>query len=151
MKKFFKEFKEFISRGNIIDLAVAVVVGGAFGKIVTSLVNYIIMPLISLLAGGVSIEDWKWVIKPADEVAGTAESALQYGIFIQDILYFLIISFFIFLAIRLIQKSKQNLDKIKDGVVIKTKNIGRKFKSSSNEEFSETSQPLQESSEIKED
>lgn len=138
MKKFFKEFKEFISRGNIIDLAVAVVVGGAFGKIVTSLVNYIIMPLISLLAGGVSIEDWKWVIKPADEIAGTAESALHYGIFIQDILYFLIISFFIFLAIRLIQRSKQNIDKLKDGVMTSTKRIGRKTKKSADEQPAES-------------
>ncbi len=112
MKNFWKDFKAFISKGNVIDLAIAVIVGGAFGKIVTSLVNDIIMPLISLATGGVSISDWKWVITPADPVAGIAESALYYGSFIQTILDFLIISFFIFLAIRLLQKSKKKIDEI---------------------------------------
>lgn len=112
MKGFWKDFKAFISKGNIIDLAIAVVIGGAFGKIVTSLVNDIIMPLISLATGGVSTSDWKWVITPADPAAGIAESALYYGKFIQTILDFLIISFFIFLAIRLLQKSKKKLDEM---------------------------------------
>ena len=62
---FFADFKKFISKGNIIDLSVAVVIGAAFNKITSSLVNDIIMPLISLLTGGVSVADWKWVIKPA--------------------------------------------------------------------------------------
>lgn len=112
MKGFWKDFKAFISKGNIIDLAIAVIIGGAFGKIVTSLVNDIIMPLISLATGGVSISDWKWVITPADPAAGIAESALYYGNFIQTILDFLIISFFIFLAIRILQKSKKKLDEM---------------------------------------
>jgi large conductance mechanosensitive channel len=60
MKKFWKDFKAFISKGNVIGLAIAVIVGGAFGKIVTSLVNDVIMPLISFATGGVSISDWKW-------------------------------------------------------------------------------------------
>ena len=94
MKKFFADFKKFISRGNVIDLAVGVVVGGAFGKITTSLVNDIIMPLISLLFGGKSVADWKWVIQEATyDDAGTlltAETALHYGSFIQTIIDFLI-------------------------------------------------------------
>lgn len=112
MKKFWKDFKAFISKGNIVDLAIAVIVGGAFGKIVTSLVNDIIMPLISLAIGGVSVSDWKWVITPADPARGIVESSLNYGFFIQTILDFLIISFFIFLAIRLLQKSKNKFEEI---------------------------------------
>lgn len=112
MKKFWKDFKAFISKGNIVDLAIAVIVGGAFGKIVTSLVNDIVMPLISLAIGGVSVSDWKWVITPADPARGIAESSLNYGFFIQTILDFLIISFFIFIAIRLLQKSKNKFEEI---------------------------------------
>ena len=112
MKNFWKDFKAFISKGNVIDLAIAVIVGGAFGKIVTSLVNDIIMPLISLATGGVSISDWKWVITPADEVAGVAESSLSIGNFIKKILAFLILSFFIFWPIRLLQNSKNKFEKV---------------------------------------
>lgn len=116
MKKFFSEFKKFIMRGNIVDLAVAVVVGGAFGKIVTSLVDDIIMPLISLLVGGASVAEWKWVIKEAviDEVGTviTAESALHYGSFIQTIIDFLIIAFFIFLAMRVLMNAQKSLDEL---------------------------------------
>lgn len=108
MKGFWKDFKAFLQRGNVIDLAVAVVVGGAFGKIVTSLVNDIIMPLISLAIGGASVSDWKWVIKEATYDSSnnllTAETALHYGAFIQTIIDFLIIAFFIFLAIRIASK-----------------------------------------------
>lgn len=122
MKGFWKDFKAFLQRGNVVDLAVAVVVGGAFGKIVTSLVNDIIMPLISLAIGGASVSDWKWVIKEAtyDEANNllTAETALHYGAFIQTILDFLIIAFFIFLAIRIASKlvsaSSKGLTELKD-------------------------------------
>ena len=65
MKKFFEEFKAFAMRGNVIDLAVGVVIGGAFGKITTSIVNDIIMPFISILTGGIDFSDWKWVLKEA--------------------------------------------------------------------------------------
>lgn len=105
MKKFFKEFKEFIAKGNVMDMAVAVVVGGAFKEIVNALVNDIVMPLISLLAGGVSVEDWKYVITPAGVAAdGTeiAESAIMYGHFIQTIIDFIIIAFCIFLALKVV-------------------------------------------------
>ena len=89
MRKFFRDFKAFISKGNIIDLAVAVVVGGAFGKITTSLVNDIIMPLISTVIGSLNFKDLKWIITPADEVAGTAEVAVCYGNFLQTTIDFL--------------------------------------------------------------
>lgn len=118
MKKFFRDFKAFITRGNIVDLAVAVVVGGAFGKIVTSLVNDIIMPFISLIVGGKSVADWKWVIKAAEyDAAGNlavAESALHYGSFIQTIIDFLIISFFVFLAIKLLMGAQKSFGSLTD-------------------------------------
>ena len=105
MKKFFREFKEFIAKGNVMDMAVAVVVGGAFKEIVNALVNDIVMPLISLLTGGVSVEDWKYVNTPAGIAAdGTeiAESAIMYGHFIQTIIDFIIIAFCIFLALKVV-------------------------------------------------
>jgi len=106
MKKIWGEFKKFISKGNVIDLAVAVIIGGAFGKIVTSLVNDLIMPLISLAVGGKSVADWKWVIKDAvyssDGILVTAESAFRYGNFLQTIVDFFIIALCIFLIYKLI-------------------------------------------------
>ena len=110
MKNFWKDFKTFISKGNIIDLATAVVIGGAFNKIVTGLVNYIIMPVISMLAGGLNMEDWKYVIKEAviDEVGTVveAETAILYGSFLQTIIDFLIIALSIFIVLRIIMKAK---------------------------------------------
>jgi len=100
-----KEFKEFAFKGNVIDLAVAVIIGGAFGKIVTSLVNDLLMPLIGIILGGVNFSDLKWVIKPA--TAEIAEVALCYGAFIQSIVDFLIIAFSIFLFIKLISAKKK--------------------------------------------
>lgn len=98
------EFKEFIAKGNVLDLAVAVVIGAAFGKIVTALVDGIIMPLIGMISGGVSVSDWKYVIAPAQfDAAGketVAESAIRYGMFIQTIVDFLIIAFVIFLVVK---------------------------------------------------
>lgn len=113
MKNFWKDFKAFISKGNIIDLATAVVIGGAFNKIVTGLVNYIVMPLISLLAGGLNMEDWKYVIKEAtfDEAGNvaTAETAVLYGTFIQTIIDFLLVALSIFIVLRIIMKAKAKL------------------------------------------
>lgn len=97
---FLKEFKEFAMRGSVIDLAVGVVIGGAFGKIVTSLVDDIIMPPIGYLTGGVDFSSLKYVMKEANETAGTAEVAISYGNFINVIIQFLIIAFCIFLAIK---------------------------------------------------
>ena len=100
-----KEFKEFTLKGNVLDLAVAVIIGAAFGKIVTSLVNDIIMPVVSLILGGISFTDLKYVITPAS--GDVAEVAITYGIFIQSIVDFLIIAFSIFLFVRLLSKRKK--------------------------------------------
>lgn len=99
------EFKEFIAKGNVVDLAVGVVIGAAFGKIVTALVEGIVMPAISLATGGVSFKDWKHVITPAvmDPATGketVAEVAIRYGDFIQTCIDFLLIAFVIFLFLK---------------------------------------------------
>ena len=151
MKKFWSEFKAFISKGNVLDLAVGVVVGGAFGKITTSLVNDIIMPLISLATGGVSVSDWKWVITPADPANGIAESALYYGNFIQTILDFLIISFFIFLAIKIVIKSREKLEQVGNKIKKDVKKWGRKKKQvapTAEEVMEETKKIMSETTEI---
>ena len=101
------DFKAFAMRGNVIDMAVGVIIGGAFGKIVRSLVNDIIMPLIGIVVGGVNFTDLKWVITPAsvDEAGNEiAESTLNYGTFIQSTIDFLIIAFSIFVMVRVITK-----------------------------------------------
>jgi large conductance mechanosensitive channel len=103
----FKEFREFAMRGNVIDLAVGVVIGGAFGKIVTSLVDQIIMPPIGWLTGGIDFSDLKWVLKPADAsdpAHKVAEVAIQYGAFINTMIQFIIIAFAIFMVIKAINK-----------------------------------------------
>ena len=112
----FKEFKEFIARGNVVDLAVAVVIGAAFGKIVTSLVDGIIMPPIGLLLGKVDFTSLFYVL---DSTKGTPASLAEakakgipvvaYGQFINDLIYFLIIAFVIFLVVKAYNhmKSKQ--------------------------------------------
>ncbi len=98
MKKFLSEFKEFAMRGNVIDMAIGVVIGGAFGKITTTLVDGIIMPLISMITGGVDFSAWKWVLKEA--VGDAPEVAVLYGDLISVILNFIIIAFVIFLMIK---------------------------------------------------
>lgn len=109
MGKFLQDFKEFAMKGNIIDMAVGVIVGGAFGKIVSSLVNDIIMPLVSLITGGDGYKNLKYVIteaRPAtaDGVAAVEEVAVNYGLFIQNIVDFLIIALSIFVALRVVMK-----------------------------------------------
>lgn len=99
----FKEFKEFAVKGNVMDMAIGVVIGGAFGKIVTSLVSDIIMPLIGAVTGGLNFTDWKWVIREAvmeGEKVVKPELALTWGNFIQVIFDFLIIAFCIFLVVK---------------------------------------------------
>ncbi|WP_029901829.1 large-conductance mechanosensitive channel protein MscL [Prevotella sp. 10(H)] len=93
-----KELKDFMMRGNVVDLAVGVIVGGAFGKIVSSLVSDIIMPPIGVLLGGVDFSDLKFVIKGA--VGDTAAVSINYGTFIQTVIDFVIISTAIFFAIK---------------------------------------------------
>ncbi len=105
MKKFFEEFKEFISKGNVIDMAVAVIIGNAFKAIITALVDNVIMPLISLAVGGLNFTEWKWVLTPAvmdgAEVV-TPEVAVSYGILLQAIIDFLIVAFCIFVALKIL-------------------------------------------------
>jgi large conductance mechanosensitive channel len=108
----FKEFREFINRGNVIDLAVGVIIGGAFGKIVASLVNDIIMPIISLLLGGksfagqfVALDGQTYATIDAATEAGTA--VLAWGGFVQSIIDFLIIAFVVFLIVRSINNMKK--------------------------------------------
>ena len=105
MKKFFEEFKTFAMRGNVIDMAVGVVIGGAFGKITTSIVNDIIMPLISMLTGGIDFSAWKWVLKAAVyEADGVTqklpEVAVNFGNTIAIILDFIIIAFAVFCMVK---------------------------------------------------
>ncbi len=94
------EFREFISRGNVVDLAVGVIIGGAFGNIVKSLVDQVIMPPIGLVTGGINFADLKLVLKPADEAAKVAEVAIQYGAFINTLIQFLIVAAVIFLLVK---------------------------------------------------
>jgi large conductance mechanosensitive channel len=112
MKKFIKEFKEFISRGNVVDLAVGVVIGSAFTKIVTSLVNDMIMPIIGALFGGIDFTSLRWVIREAVEAEGIAEASINYGNFIQVIVDFLLISFTIFVVIRLMNVFRRKKEEI---------------------------------------
>ncbi|HOU98757.1 MAG TPA: large-conductance mechanosensitive channel protein MscL [Bacteroidales bacterium] len=119
MKKTLNEFRNFAMKGNVLDLAVAVIIGGAFGKIVSSLVNDIIMPPIGLLLGNVDFKDLKWVMQEAQPALMDGEKMIQpeisavslnYGMFIQNIIDFLIIAFAVFIIVKLavkIQKKKE--------------------------------------------
>lgn len=93
-----KEFKDFAMRGNVLDLAVAVIIGGAFGKIVASLVNDLLMPLIGLLMGGVNFSDLAWTV---------GEASVRWGAFVQTIIDFIIIAFAIFLIVKAANASKK--------------------------------------------
>lgn len=107
MKKFFQEFKQFAMRGNVIDMAIGIILGGAFGKIVSSLVADIIMPAVGLLIGGVNFTELVITLKKASiDAAGVAIPAvtINYGTFLQTILDFIIIAFFIFVMIKAINK-----------------------------------------------
>ncbi len=100
MKKMLLEFKKFAMRGNVVDMAVGIIIGGAFGKIVSSVVGDIIMPAVGVLVGGVNFTDLKLVLKQA--VGDTPEVAINYGNFIQVIIDFLIIAFSVFLLVKAI-------------------------------------------------
>ncbi|MBR4178780.1 MAG: large conductance mechanosensitive channel protein MscL [Bacilli bacterium] len=112
MKKLFGEFKEFIKRGNVMDMAVGVVIGTAFGAIVTSIVNDIIMPLVSLLTGGMDFTNWfvaldgnKYATLEAAQEAGAA--TLNYGNLISVVLNFIIVAFCIFMVVKAMNKFKK--------------------------------------------
>ena len=112
----FKEFKEFISKGNVMDMAVGLVTGSAFTAIVTSLVNDVISPLIGILVGGLDFADLKWVIKEAvldaEGAVATPEVAVKYGAFIQAIINFLIVAFVIFLVVKGMNKMREAAEKL---------------------------------------
>ena len=117
MGKFFSDFKEFAMRGNVVDMAVGVVIGGAFGKIVSSLVGDVIMPAVGVLTGGMNFTDMKWVIKSATvDAAGAAvpEVAIGYGAFVQSIVDFLIIAFCIFVVIRAMMSLKKKEEVVEE-------------------------------------
>jgi len=105
MKAFLEEFKKFALKGNVFDLAVGIIIGGAFGKIVASLVADVIMPIVGLAFGGVSFKDLKIVIEQA--VGETPEVAIYYGNFIQNVVDFTIIAFVVFLMVKSINKLKK--------------------------------------------
>lgn len=100
-----KEFRDFAMKGNVVDLAVGVIIGGAFGKIVSSLVNDVIMPFLGLITGGINFTNLSYVIREAE---GTAPAlAIKYGMFIQSVLDFVIIAFSIFMFIRALSRLKK--------------------------------------------
>ena len=121
MKKFFNEFKTFAMRGNVIDLAVGVVIGGAFGKITTSIVNDIIMPVVGMITGGLSFVDWKIVLKEAvthigedgSIVEDAAEVAITYGNTIAIIIDFIIIAFAVFCMVKALNMMHAKADALK--------------------------------------
>ncbi len=104
------EFREFIARGNVVDLAVGVIIGGAFGKIVTSLVDQVIMPPVGLLTGGVDFSQMKIVLRAADPVAKVAETAIGYGAFLNTLIQFLIIAAVIFSIVKGINALRRTED-----------------------------------------
>ncbi len=108
---FFQEFKKFISRGNVMDLAVGLIIGTAFTAIVKSLVNDIIMPIVGLAVGGVNFSDLKIVMRPA--VGDVAELAFTYGTFLQAIIDFLLIAFVVFILVRTVNSFTEKLKHLK--------------------------------------
>ena len=102
------EFREFAARGNVVDLAVGVIIGASFGKIVTSLVDQIIMPPIGLLLGRVDFSKLEWVLVPEDPATTAVEKvAIQYGAFINTLIQFLIVAFVVFLLVKGINKMRR--------------------------------------------
>ena len=95
------EFREFIAKGNVIDLAVGVIIGGAFGKIVSSMVDQVIMPPIGLMLGGLDFSKLQWVLRPDDAATAASEMvAIQYGAFINTLIQFMIIAWVVFLIVK---------------------------------------------------
>lgn len=110
-KGFIAEFKEFISRGNVMDMAVGIIIGTAFTAIVTALVDGVVMPGIGYLIGGLNFEDYKFVLAAATD--STPEVAILYGSFIQQIINFLLIAFVVFIMIKAINGVKEKAEKLK--------------------------------------
>ena len=111
MKKLIEDFKKFAFKGNVVDMAIGVIIGGAFGTIVNSLVADIIMPLIGLITGGLDFSDMQIVLKTTTETledgktVETVTNALKYGQFIQNIIYFFIVAISVFIAVKILTKA----------------------------------------------
>ncbi len=105
--KLFDEFREFIARGNVVDLAVGVIIGGAFGKIVTSLVDQVIMPPVGLALGRVDFSELKILLQPADPVRKLAAVSINYGSFINTIIQFVIVAMVVFLMVKFINSIRR--------------------------------------------
>ncbi len=101
------EFKEFLMKGNVVDLAVGVVIGAAFGKIVTSFVDDILMPPIGMLIGNVDFSQMKYVLRDADPAHKIAESAIRYGVFINTAIQFVIVAAAIFLVVKVVNSLRR--------------------------------------------
>ncbi|NNN04892.1 MAG: large-conductance mechanosensitive channel protein MscL [Elusimicrobia bacterium] len=102
-----KEFKEFAMKGNVLDMAIGVVIGGAFGKIVASFLNDVLMPPLGMLTGGVDFTQHKIILKAADEAAKTAAVTLNYGAFVTAVVDFTIVSFAVFMLVKAINAMKR--------------------------------------------
>lgn len=113
MKKFLNEFKDFAMRGNVVDMAVGVIIGAAFGKIVSSLVDDIIMPLIGVATGGMNFTDYKWVIQKAVMDGQTVlkpEVTMNWGAWVQTVVDFIIVAFCIFVMIKFINNVRKKME-----------------------------------------
>lgn len=112
MRTFMKEFKAFAMRGNVIDLAVAVVIGGAFGSIVSSLTDDIIMPIIGVISGGIDFSELVWVIQEAQ--GSQPAVTINYGLFINSVVTFFIIAFVIFFVVKVMNALQEEKEEEKD-------------------------------------
>jgi len=102
------EFKTFIARGNVVDLAVGVIIGAAFGKIVASLVDDLVMPPVGLLLGGADFSKLAWVLRPDDPATAAVEAvAIRYGAFLNTIVQFLIVAFVVFLVVKAVNRMRR--------------------------------------------
>lgn len=114
MKKIFNEFKHFAIKGNLIDMAVAFIMGGAFGKVVTSLIDGLIMPIVGLLTAGADFKSLKYILlhekKDSTGLILHSEIAIHYGIFITTIIDFLLVAFFMFLMVKAMNKAREKLE-----------------------------------------
>ena len=112
-KGFFGEFKEFISRGNVVDMAVGIIIGGLFTAIVNSFVKDILNPILGLLTGGTDFGELKIVLRAADVIQGTEELAIRYGNLAQNIIQFVLTAFVLFLIVRGINKMREKAEAAK--------------------------------------
>ena len=113
MKKLIKEFKEFIMRGNVLDMAVGVIVAGAFGKITTSLVNDIFMPFISFLFGTRDMSALNLVVRQADEAAGTEAITIGFGTLVATVIDFILVALVVFIIIKLFNKAREKAESLR--------------------------------------